>query len=57
MSTPDPSPARRVRPKTRFPWVLLVLLLGTAYLFWVLPRQLPDEPVKVEFAGDDTKTP
>ncbi|HRK22212.1 MAG TPA: hypothetical protein PLX06_10400 [Fimbriimonadaceae bacterium] len=57
MSAPDPSPARRVKPKTRFPWVLFVFLLGTVYLFWVLPRQLPDEPIQVEFAGEDTKTP
>ncbi len=34
------------RPK----WILpAVLLVASLYVFWVLPRQLPDKPVQVEF--------
>ena len=32
-----------------FPWVLWLVLLGSIYLFWVLPHQLPKAPVKVEY--------
>lgn len=39
------SPARR-KP---FPWLVLILLLGSVYAFWILPRQLGDRPVEVEF--------
>lgn len=44
MKEPAPAP-----PKRRFPWLPLVLLLGTIYVFWVLPAQLGDRPVKVQF--------
>ena len=37
------------RDRRRFPWWPLVLLLATAYLFWVLPSQQGDRPVDVEF--------
>jgi hypothetical protein len=30
-------------------WLPLVLLIAGAYLFWVLPAQLGDQPVRVEF--------
>jgi hypothetical protein len=33
----------------RFPWLALLLLAATVYAFWVLPRQLPERPVKVDF--------
>ncbi|MGV3618667.1 MAG: hypothetical protein ACO1SV_25370 [Fimbriimonas sp.] len=36
--------------KERFPWVLFLVLLATAYLFWGLPRQQGPRPIKVEFA-------
>lgn len=35
MARPVSGPKRR-----RFPWLALVLLLGSAYAFWVLPWQL-----------------
>jgi len=34
----------------RFPWLVLLALLATVYLFWILPRQLGPQPVKVDFA-------
>jgi hypothetical protein len=43
------------RRKERFPWLLLLLLLGSVYLFWGLPYQLGSRPVQVDFveaAGD-----
>lgn len=33
----------------KFPWLLLILLLGSLYVFWVLPFQLGSRPVRVEF--------
>jgi hypothetical protein len=35
--------------KEPFTWVLWLVLLGSIYLFWVLPHQLPKAPVKVDF--------
>jgi hypothetical protein len=32
-----------------FPWVALLLLAISVYLFWILPRQLPDRPTEVVF--------
>lgn len=43
---------RRVTPKQPFPWTLWILALASfaiAYLFFILPRQLPKKPMKVEF--------
>ena len=39
-------------PKRRqgFPWLALIVFLGTVYLFWILPYQLGDKPVDVEFS-------
>lgn len=42
------------RRRARFPWIPLILLLGTIYLFWVLPRMMPAKPVKVEFGNSDS---
>ena len=43
-------PETRRRVTTRpFPWLLLLVFLATVYIFWVLPRQLGDHPVKVDF--------
>ena len=40
----------KAAPKEPFPlWPLLLLLL-TVGLFWILPRQLGNPPVRVEFA-------
>jgi len=55
MAKSESSGASRVRAKRKFPWLALLLLLGSVYLFWVLPRQLPDLPVKVELAGADAE--
>lgn len=30
-------------------WIALILLLGSLYVFWVLPAQLGSRPVQVEF--------
>lgn len=38
--------------KTRFPWALLLALLGSAYLFWGLPSQLDNRKVQVEFSKE-----
>lgn len=40
---------RQAPAKRRFPWLPLILLLGSIYLFWILPYQLGDRPVEVEF--------
>ena len=37
------------RGRRKFPWWPLVLLVVTAYLFWVLPYQIGDRPIDVEF--------
>ena len=42
-----PAPVRRKKPP--FPWVLLLLLLGSVYLFWILPVQLGPRPIQVDF--------
>ncbi|MCH8979480.1 MAG: hypothetical protein IH945_09615 [Armatimonadetes bacterium] len=41
------------RGRRKFPWWPLVLLLVTAYLFWVLPYQVGDRPIDVEFEAPD----
>ena len=37
--------------KLKFPWLALLVLLGSLYLFWVLPGQLGSKPVEVEFSS------
>lgn len=54
-ASPPPGPARggrsSARPaKRRFPWLLLLLLLGSVYGFWVHPLRHPAPPVKIEYA-------
>ena len=39
--------------KPKFPWLLLLALIATVYIFWILPYQLGPRPVRVEFAGND----
>lgn len=34
----------------RIPWVPLILLVGTVFLFWVYPYQCDKGGVKVEFS-------
>jgi cell division septal protein FtsQ len=50
-------PAKKAKPaakaKPRFPWLLLLVLLATVYLFWILPHQLGPRPVQVEFGEPD----
>ena len=46
-------PSKRAKPK--YPWVLLLLLIASVYVFWVLPIQLGTRPVRVEFAGENEK--
>jgi len=41
----EPKPRR----KSNIPWWPIILLLASVYLFWVLPHQLGDRPVDVEF--------
>ncbi|HMS56607.1 MAG TPA: hypothetical protein PKA27_14530 [Fimbriimonadaceae bacterium] len=38
--------------KSKFPWLPLVLLLSSVYLFWILPFQWGEQPVKVEFVSE-----
>lgn len=40
---------RQPTPRKRFPWLALILLLGSIYLFWIYPYQMGDRPVEVEF--------
>jgi hypothetical protein len=40
-------------PPERFPWLLFLILLGTAYAFWVLPYQMGASHPKVSFKGVD----
>jgi hypothetical protein len=40
----------------RFPWLLLLALLGSIYVFWVLPRQIGPRRVKAEFESASTQT-
>jgi hypothetical protein len=42
-------------PKEPFPWWPFLLLLVSIGLFWVLPQQLGNPPVRVEFAQGDGK--
>lgn len=42
----------RTTPKPRFPWVLVLALVATAYVFWVLPTQLEARPVQFEYAKE-----
>ena len=48
------SPNKSAKKKDKFPWILLIVFLGSLYFFWVLPYQLGNRPVQVEFAGDDS---
>ena len=41
------SPNFSSRKKERFPWLLLLAVLATGYLFWGLPAQLGPRPVEV----------
>lgn len=42
---------RRVKAsrKRGFPWLPLILLAASVYVFWILPRQFPARAVQVEF--------
>lgn len=35
--------------RKRFPWLLLILLLGSIYGFWIYPARNPAPPVKIEY--------
>ena len=37
--------------KPKFPWLALIVLIASIYVFWVLPSQLGDKPVDVEFSS------
>lgn len=47
--------ARRRKPR-RFPWLLFILLLGSAYVLWVLPYQLGPRRISVDFEPGPTTT-
>jgi hypothetical protein len=40
----------RRQSKERFPWALLVLLLGIVYGLWIWPAQIGPQSVRVEFS-------
>lgn len=44
-----PGRGRRESSTPWLTWLLLLLLVGSVYFFWILPFQLPDRPVKAEF--------
>jgi hypothetical protein len=41
-----------LRRKRGFPWIPLILLLASIIVFWVLPTQLRERPVQVEFSQE-----
>jgi hypothetical protein len=46
---------RELYGQPKFPWfnlVLVLLLLGSAYGFWIYPRQFPPKAMQVEFDRD-----
>jgi hypothetical protein len=51
VSRPDGASASAAKKKQpyRFPWILLLLLLATLYLFWIYPFQRGRPPVQVTF--------
>ncbi len=49
MAGPEPVEKVTTPKHRRFPWLLLLLLIGSVYLFWVMPYQRGDRPVQVEF--------
>src|SRR6185312_15382609 len=38
-----------VKPREKFPWLLLLALLLSIFVFWILPRRQGSAPVQVEF--------
>ncbi|MCW5943463.1 MAG: hypothetical protein KIS66_14620 [Fimbriimonadaceae bacterium] len=52
MSARQPPPRRRVGA-----WLPILLLLGSIYVFWVLPAQLGERPVRADFGNDTAPTP
>jgi hypothetical protein len=48
-------PIDKKKKKERFPWLLFLALIGTIYLFWILPRQRGPQPVQVEFKSAETR--
>ena len=54
MTRLDPSHTKRSQKQDpSIPWMPLLLLLISIYLFWILPVQWGDAPVRVEFADKE----
>ena len=47
--------AKRRAPR-RFPWLLFILLFGSAYVLWALPYQLGVRRISVDFEPGPTTT-
>jgi hypothetical protein len=41
--------SKKGKPPERFPWMLLVLLIGSLVIFWGLPYQLGTRTLDVDF--------
>ncbi len=55
-SRTEPVEGARRRTQKRFPWFLLGALAVSVYVFWILPTQLAERPVQVEFAKEGAAT-
>lgn len=55
-SRTDSVAGARRRAQTRIPWFLIGALAVSTYVFWILPNQLEDRPVQVEFVKEGTAT-
>lgn len=45
--------ARRKRPA--IPWVPLVLLIVSVYIFWIMPLHMPRPEMKIDFEATSVK--
>jgi hypothetical protein len=44
------APNARPSAKPRIPaWALAVVFLASLYFFWILPRQMPKRPIRIDF--------
>ena len=50
------SPSPKKKQGNPFPWLLLILLLATIYIFWIYPIQKPRPPVKVTYEPATSQT-
>lgn len=46
-----PAPTKPRRKRALWAWFFFLLTVGSAYVFFVLPRQLQREPMRIEFSN------